>query len=627
MRKILLCLLVCLTAATGKAQTVVEVNGIKYITQNGKALLGQIADSIATGDLVIPETVEGCQVVAVGGVYYYNNGRTRIYYPLAGKNFTSVTFPSTIVNESVTIGAWSARYGMEYAEVRGNKNLKRVDIPEHVTKLPGSMYKACPALESIELPPALKTFASPDFSGCDSLKSVKWAKEASYVDGFTNCKMLEQVLIPEGVTSISADAFYGCEKLDITLPESIERIGERAFSYCHSLKLDHLPAALTQLGREAFYQCPLITVSSIPEGVKSIFDAFVDCDNITSMHLHKDVKEAKGLGGKGLATITVDAANPYMKTIDGVLFNSAADSLLCCPGARTGSYTVPETTRFIPQAAFANSQLNDVTLPDGVTSLDANVFIHSAIKEVSLPGNAVLYKNGQEVAVFNAADSIERISVRTGESIYYDIDGVLCKQENGHEALVFYPFNHPNTEYTLPAQIDSITYPISANKLKKFTWGEGLKRIYYACLLHNCKQLETLVLPNTIEDINGNLCLECPALRNVVSFMEKEEQFKSMGNRWFQFTGVDKTQCTVYCPDGLVEMYKNSGVWQVFGTSDDGPLTIRPMSEYLQTGINETTAQNRAQDGNAWYTLDGRRIEKPAQPGLYIHNGRKMVVK
>ena len=52
---------------------------------------------------------------------------------------------------------------------------------------------------------------------------------------------------------------------------------------------------------------------------------------------------------------------------------------------------------------------------------------------------------------------------------------------------------------------------------------------------------------------------------------------------------------------------------------------IRVLSE--PTGINETTAQNRAQDGNAWYTLDGRRIDKPTQPGLYIHNGRKMVVK
>ena len=29
-----------------------------------------------------------------------------------------------------------------------------------------------------------------------------------------------------------------------------------------------------------------------------------------------------------------------------------------------------------------------------------------------------------------------------------------------------------------------------------------------------------------------------------------------------------------------------------------------------------------------WYTLDGRKLfEKPAQPGLYIANGKKVLVK
>jgi hypothetical protein len=33
------------------------------------------------------------------------------------------------------------------------------------------------------------------------------------------------------------------------------------------------------------------------------------------------------------------------------------------------------------------------------------------------------------------------------------------------------------------------------------------------------------------------------------------------------------------------------------------------------------------EDGG-WYTVDGRRLDgKPAQKGLYIHGGRKVVIK
>lgn len=32
-------------------------------------------------------------------------------------------------------------------------------------------------------------------------------------------------------------------------------------------------------------------------------------------------------------------------------------------------------------------------------------------------------------------------------------------------------------------------------------------------------------------------------------------------------------------------------------------------------------------DGGAWYTINGQRVDKPAQKGLYIHNGRKVVIK
>ncbi len=52
-----------------------------------------------------------------------------------------------------------------------------------------------------------------------------------------------------------------------------------------------------------------------------------------------------------------------------------------------------------------------------------------------------------------------------------------------------------------------------------------------------------------------------------------------------------------------------------------------------ETGIREINASNPSNPSNfsnasnLWFTLDGRRLDKPSSPGLYIHNGRKVLIK
>ena len=46
------------------------------------------------------------------------------------------------------------------------------------------------------------------------------------------------------------------------------------------------------------------------------------------------------------------------------------------------------------------------------------------------------------------------------------------------------------------------------------------------------------------------------------------------------------------------------------------------------TGIITTNFTNSTNSGNAWYTLDGRRLDgQPTQRGIYINNGKKVVIK
>ena len=45
------------------------------------------------------------------------------------------------------------------------------------------------------------------------------------------------------------------------------------------------------------------------------------------------------------------------------------------------------------------------------------------------------------------------------------------------------------------------------------------------------------------------------------------------------------------------------------------------------TGINALTADRLQKSEGAWYTIGGQRVAQPTQKGLYIHNGKKVVIK
>ena len=61
----------------------------------------------------------------------------------------------------------------------------------------------------------------------------------------------------------------------------------------------------------------------------------------------------------------------------------------------------------------------------------------------------------------------------------------------------------------------------------------------------------------------------------------------------------------------------------------DMPSTMRVviLDNGTQTGIGHTEITEITERAGAWYTLDGRKLDgQPLKKGLYIHNGRKVVL-
>lgn len=217
------------------------------------------------GDITIPSTLGGQQVLVIGGSAFYNN-----------QNITSVVIP-----EGVTLIDTDAFYNC--------LKLVSVSIPSTVTII-NRGFVSCTSLTSFTAPDNLFTL-NDSFGGCTSLNNVvlndTLVNMVGYV--FIGCTSLTHITIPSSVTILPSYAFSGCTSLtDVTLSEGLLTIEYGAFDSCSSLVTIHLPSTLTHIGTNAFSDCTSLTYINIPNNEISLNNTFVNCTSLVKMYIPSD---------------------------------------------------------------------------------------------------------------------------------------------------------------------------------------------------------------------------------------------------------------------------------------------------------------------------------------------------
>ncbi len=562
---------------------------------------------------------------------------------------TSVTIPNSVT--SIEVGAFW-----------GCSGLTSITIPNSVTSIGVGAFWECSGLTSVTIPNSVTSIGDYAFYGCSGLISIVWnAKNCQdftsykntpfYVEdiydirdritsfvfgeevehipaylcaGMTNLTSIE---IPNSVTSIGDDAFYGCSSLtNVTIGNSVTSIGDYTFENCSSLTSITIPNSVTSLGEYAFHNCSSLTNVTIGNSVTSIGDyTFENCSSLTNVTIGNSVKSIGDYvfrGCKNLTSVVWNAKNcqdftsykntpfyHYIKYDDDsnnydlrnqiILFvfgeevehipaylcdgmtnltsieipNSVTsigdDAFYGCSGLTSG--TIPNSVISIGKYAFYNcSSLTNVTIGNSVTSIGDDAFYGCySLKSVTI-GNSVTSIGDY---AFNGCSSIDTVVWNAISCEDMEYSPFYYSRENIKAFILA-----DNIE-RIPANlcwgvkaISELTIPSSVNYIGK----EAFK---------GCSNLATLSLGQNITTYGENVFAGCANLTSIYNYRERPARLGTDA-----FDGVDYFNCTLYVPVNSVDMYKAEGSdWKVFyyilpiGTST---ITLETREVVVEAGDN-----------------------------------------
>ena len=316
------------------------------------------------------------------GVHALKDGECSVCGYIRGENPSDPDIPD------------GATVGLEYRAVPGKQEYMvtgigtalgtQIVIPESFKKIPvtqiaeGAFYEEA-GIEEVVLPEGLTSIGNQAFSGCPDLQTVN---------------------LPEGIVSVGASAFARCSALSEVFVQKAE-YGVRVFGACEGLKKAEFASGMTKVPESMFADCSALEEVILPDSIVSVEgDAFFNCTALVSVDLPENLETFGGCAFYGCSALQSVSVPAKVGTLPSQLFQN-------CEGLREVS--LPAGLTVIMDSVFSGcSALGEIAIPAGVSSVGGSAFKDcTSLATVSLP--AGLEKI--ERFAFSGCSSLSEISL------------------------------------------------------------------------------------------------------------------------------------------------------------------------------------------------------------------------
>ena len=477
----------------------------------------------------IPDTVK-----AIGDNAFKNNDMIRnIYIPDSVTSIGEFAFydcdqlTSVFIPDSVTSVGQACFYrcnNLTYAKLPQNMNVVRpwmfcdckkletVVFGMNVTEIGSLAFYDCSQLK-VDLPGNIEKIDDCAFLGCKSLTEITIPKSLTYCghDIFSGCSNLKTIKFEKGITTIPESLFWGdfwghsydwwfdgLEEIDI--PETVTTIGEYAFANCKNLTTVTGMKNVTKIGRYAFYNCSNLKEITIPKSLTDCsYGIFSGCSNL------KTIKFEKGI-----------------TTIPKHLFDGSSDYSYDSWFDGLEEIDIPETVTTIGEYAFDNCKnLTTVTGMKNVTKIGDGAFYNcSNLKEITIPdtvesmGTSIFYgcSSLKKIVWSKSIKEIENNAFKGCSSLTEIIipDGVTSIGNNAFQNCTSL------ASVRIPNSVTSLgTYIFDGcSSLTDVALGKGLTLIS-SYMFSNCESLKNIKIPYNVEAIESYAFLNDTAFTEI----------------------------------------------------------------------------------------------------------------
>lgn len=328
-----------------------------------------------------------------------------------------------------------------YSVVRGinASKLTSITIPDTynskpVTVVDGYAFRECSRLVSVNIPDTIEIVSEETaFQGCRRLEEVN----VYHVEGNRTAvySSIDGVLLYKndktGATEIS---FYPKAKTGAyTIPDVVTEIPMRLFEGTKVTQVT-IPTSVTVIRSNAFINCSTVEKIIFEEGGTNelvIEDgAFRSCTGLKNITLPARLSQLAVneethtmdifSGCTALTHINVERGNMVYASNDGVITDKAGTTLIFCPTARKGSYTIPQGIETIGDYAFVDCKLlTEIVIPGYVENVGAHAFEGcTKVAQIRFTGGAV---SGMETVIgeyaFAGLTALKKIDFADGSAV------------------------------------------------------------------------------------------------------------------------------------------------------------------------------------------------------------------